>query len=489
MPSPTNTSATTATDLGALPASVSQNVHDAGTTYTVWYQHTAATTGVIGIWGFGDLSVYRPTIDVFTGPASSPVAYLTTSPITAQNKPVQLPVTAGTTYYFRFTPNAGNPTPAVLAIEAEAAPTGTARRGDIIITDDTFGFPGAIIDQDSGTVKGFVHPFAAGEAGDSLNGVLALEDVGDNEIRIFRRDFTQIAAIAVTPVEIAGSIRANKILKRFYALDRSSNPDQVLAIELDGSTSATHSLPGHNSDMVSLAVNNDGTIMYWGSTSANGIIHRWDLVNEVGLSDFANIGASRFVFDLFVLTDGTVLANFLEGNGSIVRRYSAAGALLNTYDFSTEPDLFGTTPRVAVIGGSDASIFLIGTHHDGGIWRFRRVRISDGEVLSSIDTVEYEGGVYQGDETANPVARFGASFSCPVIIWDGPDFVDPSIPEICCVKHAKPGCCSAGPTPQKGRTGKLRPAIEPRGTSLTPDSGNGRLLPSGADPVPPERWS
>src|SRR5688572_6253734 len=115
MPAPTNTAATSAISLGTLPASVSQDVHFSGTTYEVWYTLTApAGATVIGFFGFGDLSVYRPTTLVYTGPAASPVAYLG---LGAQNKPFQFPVTPGTEYFFKVTPNGGNPSPAILLIE------------------------------------------------------------------------------------------------------------------------------------------------------------------------------------------------------------------------------------------------------------------------------------------------------------------------------------------------------------------------------------
>src|SRR5688500_16232274 len=104
MPAPTNTSATTATDLGTLPASVSQNVHDSGTTYEVWHKFTApAGVTVVGVFGFGDLTTYRPTIRPYNGPAGAPTALLS---IGAENKPIQFPVTPGTEYFLKCTPNA-----------------------------------------------------------------------------------------------------------------------------------------------------------------------------------------------------------------------------------------------------------------------------------------------------------------------------------------------------------------------------------------------
>jgi hypothetical protein len=45
-----------AIELGPLPHTLTQDVNDDGTTYTVWYKYTAvAGDNVIGIFAFGDL--------------------------------------------------------------------------------------------------------------------------------------------------------------------------------------------------------------------------------------------------------------------------------------------------------------------------------------------------------------------------------------------------------------------------------------------------
>src|SRR5688572_21432645 len=181
MPVPINLTALLATDLGAFPADVDQTVDDSGTTYTVWYKFTAAETGVISVWGHGQYGAtsYEPTCAVFEGPASAPVAYMSMS---AVNEPMYFPVTGGTEYFLRLTPNSGNPTPADLTIEAEAhSNTSPVPIGSIGINDD---------DSDTGFLVGLavlsetvdytvlyyrIGTFAPGEQGDILpSGVLLL---------------------------------------------------------------------------------------------------------------------------------------------------------------------------------------------------------------------------------------------------------------------------------------------------------------------------
>jgi hypothetical protein len=163
---PTNTSFLTATELGSLPASTSQNVHDSGTTYEVFHKFTApAGAVVVGVFARGDLSVYRPTVRVYVGPAASPIQILG---IAALNKALQFPVTPGLEYFIKSTPNAGNPTPAALQVDVEVAPNDAPQRGDALINDDSDGFAAVMISPTTGDIRRFVAPFPAGEAGDSL---------------------------------------------------------------------------------------------------------------------------------------------------------------------------------------------------------------------------------------------------------------------------------------------------------------------------------
>src|SRR5262245_41304056 len=128
MPAPTNISFATSTDLGALPASTTQRVDDSGTTYTVYYKLTAPTGAVVlGAFGFGDLVTYKPTLDLYDQSQTSLLG------IFNQNKPVQFPVTPGQVYYLKFTPNAGNPSPANLSVTASVAPNTTVPAGSLAV--------------------------------------------------------------------------------------------------------------------------------------------------------------------------------------------------------------------------------------------------------------------------------------------------------------------------------------------------------------------
>src|SRR4029453_2573321 len=197
MPPPPNTTPATATDLGALPANLTQTVHDAGTTYTVWYRFTApAGAVVVGVWGFGDLTVYRPTLRPYIGPATAPVPWLS---IDALNKPCQFPVTPSTVYYLEVTPNAGNPAPAVLTLTVEVAPTDAAQGGDRVVIADAPGHPPALYTPSGDfTVRRFVMlPWdsTASSAANLQDGTMLLVDEGNARLGLYAADFTLIAPV------------------------------------------------------------------------------------------------------------------------------------------------------------------------------------------------------------------------------------------------------------------------------------------------------
>jgi hypothetical protein len=111
MPAPTNTSAATAIDLGALPVTYTQDVNFGGQTFEVWTKFTATQTGVVGTWAYGtiggDGSSYQAEFSTWNGPASSPVFYPENQG-TAFNVPALMPVTAGVTYYQQIQSQHGN---------------------------------------------------------------------------------------------------------------------------------------------------------------------------------------------------------------------------------------------------------------------------------------------------------------------------------------------------------------------------------------------
>lgn len=423
MPVPTNSSALTATVIPALPYNVVQQVDDGGTTYTAWYAYTAQAGDVeIGIFGFGDLVVYKPTTEVFLGPPAAPVPYLpggVYAGVTAHNVPVQIPVTPGTTYYFSFTPNWGNPTPAILTLDGLLAPSLPPSVGDLLVPDDTEGFPAVVLSHIDGAVKCFVSPFPAGEAGDVLpvSGRILVTDLATSGMNFYEADLTFIASIPL----MGAIIRTCLGLGIFFTVDFSPWPAPyvVRTILADGSVGVTRTLPQVGASAI--AASNDGTILYIAGQGADdgSPIKRFEMATSTMLADLAAGVATYAVEDLLVLADDTIVAIYqhhpVAGGATIfVRLYAPGGALLATYNYGANNN--GTNMQLAY--AIDPLSFWIWLHTltPLGFSIFSEVRASDGVLLTSVTSTEYEYGRYVPDPTATPVDRFGNSTSCPFLI-------------------------------------------------------------------------
>jgi len=428
MPAPTNISALTATDLGSLPASVTQNVHDAGTTYTVWFGPiTVASATVIRVHPFGALGGYEPRAIIYTGPASSPV---NTDISGNANSPVQFLATPAETYYLRVLTNAGNPTPAMLQLDVSAHVPVAVPDGSIVVPSDEFAYAAIISSTiDHGLLR-FVE-MSPGEAGDTMStGEILMEDTIDDDVNVYQPDFSLATEIPFNTQNIGGSIRANWTLNKFV-IGSPSDPPVVKIVLPDGTVESTHTLTGEDDNLRACAINNAGTILYWGRKTSGiedtGIVYRWDLTNDVALSDLVNHATEpAHVWEIIVLDDDTILVLFVAASGSTplmteVHHYEPDGTLLHTYDFIAEPDQWfpaDAPPRIAR-ALDDPLSFWIRLHYDTGFTKFRNVLISDGSTISEVEYLDYLGGAYIAEETETPVADWGVSISCPFWITPG----------------------------------------------------------------------
>jgi hypothetical protein len=417
MPAPTNISFATAIDLGTtLPANASQTVDFAGTTYTVYYSYTAQSGDppVLGLFAFGDLAVYKPSTDIYIGPAGSPTLLF----LGGQNKPSQFLVTAGTQYFFKVNTNGGNPTPANLTLNLQRFANASYPTGSIGVSDDTDGFPIAVLSSTTALPLFFTPLNAAGEASAiTTTGILMLNTENgspSDQVKLFNSTLQLITTLTPFAGKIVRGI-ATDMTTRFYV--NGFGIGTVNAYDTSGNFVHAWTLP--DLDNVSQAVTHGNTILYSANVGVASAIRRYDLVNSVGLTDLVagvatyKIGKSS----LLVLADGTIIAAYYGGGSTTnvsVRAYSAAGALLHTYAMGES----NADVRLAMAIDDPVSFWLWtkdltapgGT--STGFSTFRNIRVSDGALLSSLNSAEYEHGVYVPAATATPV-RFGHSESCP----------------------------------------------------------------------------
>lgn len=421
MPVPSNLTALTAIDLGTLPASVSQDVHDAGTTYTVWYKYTAvATEKVVALFGFGDLTIYRPRTVVYIGPAAAPVAWLN---INHQNKPVQFPVVAGTTYYFEFQ-KINNNSPAVLLIEAQTAPVLPVPLGSVFINDEVGGngFPAAFLSSVDGSILNFMYPCVAGEAGDVLpGGAILLSDETLDVLMAYDAQLNFITSPAPFAFTANPKIRACNAGNKWY-VGHTTGGALVGTVLANGAVGPlTWAIPGSaTTNLRALAANNAETILYFtGGTGLDSPVGRFDLIGSVVLSDLAATVAGHLIVDILVLADDTILVSYFDGSpprALFVRHYNPAGAILNTYTFGSAT-MGQVSPRLAY-ALDDPTSFWVWFHPNtpAGVSAIQNVRVSDGAILTAVTASDYVLGEYAPAETATPLDRVGMSQSCPFML-------------------------------------------------------------------------
>jgi hypothetical protein len=423
---PVNITSANAIEITSLPYSNTQRVDDAGTTYSVWYKYTPPI-GVtqIGLWGFGQLAGYSPSAEVFIGNDSD--NYTNTL---AVNVPMQVPVTPGTLYYFHFIKNA-NVNPSNLTVSVLEAPDLSAPIGSILVPDDDmFDFftyvvriPGVII---SSTVTNTVLRYAPNvpfcEQGDILaNGTILIysEEAGDLKLL----DTTLAVTLTIPFGNVGGvqqfcCLKANLTTGKFYVGNPGDSGQPFFAFVQVVSAAGVVGPTTYNLGafgLEAIASNNNDTILYYSGAggSVGSPVFRWDLVNNVALTNFLAGVATYEIPDIIVLGDGTILVSYYKAGDYFVRVYNAAGVLQRTI---TPPNPSNVKCRMATAVDDPNSFWtMVATTVNHQI-NYRNYKVSDGSLIGQVTVPTYEDMVYTDVATATPIGRFGTSNSCPMIV-------------------------------------------------------------------------
>ncbi|MET0787055.1 MAG: hypothetical protein ABWY25_10150 [Paenisporosarcina sp.] len=428
MAPPVNTNFLTAVELGTLPADVTQtDINDAGTNYGVYYKFTAPPgSKVIGAWGYSGhtgIPEYRAACSPYVGPAGAPVLLLD---VQRYGVWVEFQVDAGTEYFLAFFPNIDTVGPEQLRIMVEVAPDDTSiPAGAILVNDDGLQYPNEpfplgifSVNADYTTLK-FVKSVAVGEAGDMLrSGSFALEDYIADTVKLYDSTFTEYDAVSAGPSTNRPRIRTINGTGRWIIADLG-NPPQIRILTEAGVFVNTWTITGVTTDLIGVAANNDETVAYY----AENIIHtndigRWDLVNNVVMGVLATGVANYSVYDILYNDDNTIIAVYEQflTHDVFVRRFSSAGAILNTYAIGTSVAPNESHARLAYSNDNPDSFWVMWWPAEG-VTRFLEIRVSDGVVLTTRNHAAVFGGVSETEPQVYPaLARFGPSTSCPFMI-------------------------------------------------------------------------
>lgn len=518
MPIPANHTFATATVVSSFPYTDSQEVSSGGTTYSAFYKITPNEDGVLGVWGFGDLTTYTPGFTVWESDQSTVWMELDSAAV-ERGKPFIVPVVAGDTYYVEFWPNAGNPTPANLAVSIERFANRPIQRGDFITNrevDRDTEFPLTVLSgTESHTVRAFVQiaPPANVRGTDGLphgsrgailnNGNILFVEEGQTPdyFKVFDKTFALLNTVTLSGgYSGVASVNASQ---RFYAMDGSTLREFDATGAATGTTWASIT-NAHNL----IGVNSNSTILY-SADSGGGAIKRWDLGSNSALSDLAAAysgATSVTTTDILVLGDDSIVVCYLAyvspKHHVVVKRWNASGTLLNTYDFGDgsaegypdwrdalrpprigravdDPDSFWITLAPNAVSPSYSNFQLS---------LFRNISVSDGSLIGSeLVHINYLFGIYIGDRTATPESRYGAEKTFPLLVMPVSSTQlhpgDPSDP--CCGEVAQAQKASA-----KGQlassTGSILSAVNP--LTWTPACTGGGTVPTASDATDSESW-
>lgn len=418
MPAPTNTSFLTATAI-TLPASVSQQMDDAGVNFTLYYSFVAPSTANVMIGAFGRVDLVTSVVTTpYIGPASAPTQLLS---ISGNLKPIQFPVTAGETYFLECDPGLFVSSPTTLLLDVEIAPTSAVPVGSFAVNDDTAPeFPLSFL---SGTtdyeVLKFIHPFPFGEGGDSLvDGTVLLEDFANTSLALYNSAMQEIVNTPLAGSAIC-AIRTCLGGNKFY-IGLNTNPTKLYTMTGDGTLSGPEILAGMTS-CTAVGASNDETILYHAFNGNNVAVRTWNLVTHAAGANLVAAVPNYQVTDILVLGDDTIVVGYYKSTVTrdfYIKRFNAAGTTLNTYTFATPA--VSASPRLTYAIDDPVSFWVMfQPESDHGIKQFFQIQVSDGTVLTTRNHVLFQAGVYQGSVTLTPPGEFGAAPSCPFWITRG----------------------------------------------------------------------
>ena len=450
-PFPTNNLWTGAIDLGTAPATATQRVDVGGMVMTVWYKWTAPITGMASVWAYGEVNVYKPNMAPYLSP-NVVDNYMGIGTYVNSNggltPPIQMPTRAGETYLFGVSTPFQNMTiaaPANLTIKVSMFAAYTiVPRESIAINDDntpqtrgdgTYDTAPLVLHSTTAdyTPMRFVPSFTPGETGDCLNDGTSLvgNDDTNDPLALFRYDsqFLPLGSTAIASLaSVLEDIRANRALGKFFVLyydNGHPSLPHIARVSATGTIEWTSSALAVSSAVLCIATSPDGTIGYFCDLKTPAAVRRWDLVNDVALSDFVVEPNGGFGSDMLVLSDGSVIVYIASGSVLLqqIRRYSAAGVLLRTW--ST------TDLGVTSFSGSDSRMsqsiddMTFWYRNAGTEGVFIKIDAVSGAVLKRIKTAVFEWGkssaIYM--TPADPPVMFGHSGSCT--FWIVPTPVGP----------------------------------------------------------------
>lgn len=500
MSAPINVSAATAVQIGW--GSLTQDaLESTGPNYDLWFKYTGKTDELLIGWlalGLYAADVYRVRTSVYQDDGVTPVFGLTN-----KTGALMIPVSAGVTIRIRAYISSGTPDiPLQVSVLPAPGSSGvTIPANALMINDDGAFEPAAFIDPDTGAVLGY-KTSTFGEGMESLpNGIKLLTHESSDEFVIYGTDMEPDATVALTLTGLLPTVSSDRSSKFYINDDTSTSVGTITKVSATGTIESTWAIDTHGSVLKGAAPSRNNTKLYY-ITATGAPIRVWDLVGNVELANLVAVlpiagGIYGYLHDVLVLDDGSVIVAAVDSSDGSTKafRYSAAGALLNSYDVKLSSDF-----ENHITHGVTNNSFIVWLVQDGGnSQEFIEIRVSDGVHLRDVTSPVFYGGV-NFENVSSAMARFGSYESCSVTTLNAPITLPKIVPHFATDTITAEGdpivpdpipdgivdCCAKGTisTPQANVE---EPVIVPDLIAIC--IGDGLVPEGGAGVDGPDNWS
>jgi hypothetical protein len=423
---PTNITPTDAVEI-SYDGAYFQDVNSGGIAVAkTWFKIPATNEGTIIIGGcaFGDLTTYKPSINIYEGlaNANANVTYqgFGFSGGSDLNTPFQVPIDSSKDYYYAAARN-GAVAASTLQVSVLKSLTLSVPVGSIMVNDDTGGY---ICAMDVGT--GYpIHFFTVelnpfGEGGCPQNdGTIVLCNDDNNLPALYDAQFNLIREL--TEITVVGSGSTGSNLANTFAIGTWPLRHVVRLCDNLGVVDPTIYDTG-TGDITALGLNVDASKFYYSeSTNINVPVKTWNILTNSAGTDLIAAVATELITKgpVIVLQDGKILSPRLTTASPrhfIIKSVDSAGTPIHTYDLGAASSSVINDNRLATDPADPVFFWGWGKENTGsGLSFFNKVKVSDGSLIVNLrNIVQYESGLYNATDTdTNTPVRFGHSESCP----------------------------------------------------------------------------